>query len=98
MPVRVLGVGRLAGRAYGDERESAGGKVEEGVRRLAEDAQASGQQSDDQLGQDQRHPDGHGAQSDELRALLESLHGFTLSADFAAARWVYLSSDAVAKS
>ena len=85
MSVWVLGVGRFAGRAHRDEGEGARRQVEEGVRRLAEDAQAAGKNADHELGQNQCHADADGAESDELGSALQPVHGFTLSSDFAAA-------------
>ena len=102
MTVGVLAVGRLVGRADRSQRESAGRQVEERVRGLAQDAEAPCKDPDHELGHDQRHADGQGAQSDELWTAFHPSHGFTLSARLEAsatgALSFYLSFDADSKS
>ena len=82
--VRVLGVRGLARGADCDQGEPARREVEEGMRGFAQDAQAAGEQTDDQLGHDQHHADGHRAEGDELRTPAEPVHCFTVSAVWAA--------------
>ena len=67
MAVGVLRVRRLAGRAHGEEREHTRGQIQQRMDGLADDAEAAGQQSDDQLARDYRHANDDGAESDKLR-------------------------------
>jgi hypothetical protein len=70
----MLAVGRLACGPHRDKSEHAGDHVEDGVDRLAQDAKASGQQTHDELAQDQGDPDEDGDQSNKLRPAAEGFH------------------------
>ena len=74
MPIGVLGVGRLARGAHGDQREDARDHVHDRVDRLAQDAQASRQQADDELAQHEGDSDKDRNQRDQHRPAPESCH------------------------
>jgi len=78
MAVGVLSVSRLACGAYGDQSEDTRGQVEDRVRRLAQNAQAAGEQADHQLAQHKGHADENGAERDALWMAPERPHLPTL--------------------
>src|SRR5437899_2905664 len=70
----MLLVSRLARGADGKERERAGGEVEDRVDRLADDAEAPGQQPDNELADHDRSADEYRTERNELGSTSESLH------------------------